>query len=52
MSRNRKSSGDPSEPDAASDPIVQLIEEHYAVWEQEFGDEIDARRTHGFDPKR
>jgi hypothetical protein len=47
-----KSSGDLSAPDAASDPHAQLIEERYAEWEQEFGDEIDGRRTHGFDPKR
>jgi hypothetical protein len=49
---NRKSTGDPSTPDAASDPHARLIEERYAEWEQEFGDEIDSRRTHGFDPKR
>jgi hypothetical protein len=48
---NPKSTADP-EPDAAANPVVHLIEERYAAWEQEFGDEIDTRRTYGFDPKR
>jgi hypothetical protein len=48
---NRSSSGDQGAPEGPSDVFQQLIEERYAEWESEFGDDVDSRRTTAFDPK-
>ena len=49
---NRESSGEPGAPEGAPNLFVQGIEERYAEWEREFGDEVDARRTLAFDPPK
>lgn len=36
----------------AVDAFQNFIEDRYFEWESEFGDEIDARRTLSFDPKK
>ena len=49
---NPEVSGDSSAPEGTPDAFVEHIEERYKEWEREFGDEINARRTASFDPKK
>ncbi len=39
-------------PEDAVDAFQNFIEDRYSEWEQEFGDEIEARRTLSFEPKK
>lgn len=34
-----------------TDAFQNFIEERYGEWEQEFGEDVNARRTTSFDPK-
>jgi hypothetical protein len=47
-----KTSGGGGTPDEAPDAFRDFIEERYATWEDEFGDEVHVRRTVSFDPKK
>jgi hypothetical protein len=49
---NRKPTGDDSAPESAPTAFARSIEERYNEWENEFGDDVDARRTTSFDPKK
>ncbi|MGH3678509.1 MAG: hypothetical protein ACRDU5_22770 [Mycobacterium sp.] len=48
----REFSDNPRAPDGAPDSFQLFLEERYSDWEQEFGDDIEAKRTNSFDPKR
>jgi hypothetical protein len=45
-------SGDSGASTEAVDAFQNVIEDRYSEWEREFGDEIEARRTLSFDPKK
>jgi hypothetical protein len=44
-------STNPKAPEGAVDAFLQTIEQRYAEWELEFGDEVDERRTTAFEGK-
>jgi hypothetical protein len=45
------SSGAPGTSEKVSHAFRDFIEERYAEWENEFGDNVHVRRTVAFDPK-
>lgn len=45
-------SGDTGASTETVDAFQDFIENRYSEWEHEFGDEIEARRTLSFDPKK